>query len=45
MVEGEDLGDNPAWLNFSCECGNSWGGDLMDDFEDQSINKEARLCQ
>lgn len=23
-VEGVDLGDNPAWISFDCECGNLW---------------------
>ena len=23
-VEGEDLGDHPAFLTFDCECGHSW---------------------
>jgi len=24
-VEGEDLGDHPGWLEYDCECGESWG--------------------
>lgn len=26
-VEGEDLGDHPGYLEYYCECGNSWGDD------------------
>ena len=33
-VEGEDLGDHPAFLTFICECGNYWDEDCSSDFDD-----------
>jgi len=37
MVEGEDLGDHPAFLSFYCECGNSWGANILGDLIDRAM--------
>ena len=43
LVEGVDLGDHPSYLEFDCECGNSWGEDCMGDLMDKAKNQvEAR---
>lgn len=44
MCEGDDLGDHPAYLTFSCECGHIWDENCIDDFYDQADNlRKARL--
>lgn len=44
VVEGVDLGDHPAYLEFDCECGNSWGEDCSADFMDEAeAQVEARM--
>ena len=35
-IEGQDLGDHPAFLTFDCDCGYSWGENCIDDFCDQA---------
>jgi len=39
MVEGEDLGDNPCWLTFVCECGHYWGENCLDDYVEMVENR------
>lgn len=41
--EGEDLGDHPAWLDFSCECGYSWGANCMDEYYAQADFLRKRM--
>jgi hypothetical protein len=38
-VEGEDMGDTPAYLSFYCECGESWGEDIGGMLMDEARNK------
>ena len=36
LADGIDLGDHPAFLEFDCECGESWGEDITGYLIDQA---------